>query len=193
MIEGTTWASSRTHAAAMGNVFLLYMGVEPVYGELSNEDTKELFNALGGRYEDWDDAAVHTLQNITDDQVVLDRIRAEDNDQAKMKKYVMSAWDDSDHSLSSFGPCATFTPVQSSAYPQEAHQSKNFFLRVLGRSQGTPAPTQQLTASEQDVEDRAKRGLAKITIFSMGGTIDWEKRLWLILATQFGLQEWTSS
>ena len=177
MIEGTAWEGSRTHAADMGNVFLLYMGVEPVYGELSNEDTKELFKALGGGYEDWADAAVHTLQNITDNQVVLNRITADDNDQAKMKKYVMSTWDDSDHSLSSFGPCATFTPVQSSTYPQEAHQLKNFFLRALGRSQNAPAPTQQLTASEQDAEDKAKRRLAKITIFSMGGTIDWAKKI----------------
>ena len=34
MIEGTIWASARTHAAAMGNVFLLYMGVEPVWTSL---------------------------------------------------------------------------------------------------------------------------------------------------------------
>ena len=37
--------------------------------------------------------------------------------------------------------------------------------------------TKKTIIHEQDSEDETKRGLAKITIFSMGGTIDWAKKI----------------
>jgi hypothetical protein len=162
--------------ALLPNFFIIYFGQNPPTGDITSDDVKLQFTALGTGYDTWCTGAVSAITESRDIAKVRAHLTQVDDDNAWIKHYCDNTWTGTKMTLGENGPCLPITMVDSDVYPMETADIKR---ECLEQSQPAPAFPSYSTLTiqhpgEVGQEAEAMKGAAKLMLLCLRGKVNIE-------------------
>ena len=162
--------------ALLPNFFILYFGQKPPTGDITSDDVKMQFATLGKGYKAWCTGAEEAMNSSRKIGKVRDNVQdvLGYDDITFVQRYCDNNWTGKKMTLSNGGPHLPIILVASDIYPVEAADIKNDFLAQPQSSAVHPS-FNTLTIQhpgELGQEAEAKKGVAKLMLLFLRGTVD---------------------
>jgi hypothetical protein len=178
--DGTAWHDApddkKYVCALLPNFFILYFGQKPPTGDITSEDVKLQFSTLGKGYEAWCLGADEAMQSSDISTKVRKNLTGPMgyDDLTWVQRYCDSTWTGKQMTLSDSGPHLPIIQVDSDVYPLEAADIKKDYL-VQPQASAVYPSFNTLTIQhpcELGQEAEAKKGVAKLMLLFLRGTVD---------------------
>jgi len=131
---------------------------------------------MGSGYNLWARIVDETLNKLNDFLEVMANAK---KDPLLIKKHFLLSWDPKSPTklASNNGPCGTITNMQSDDYPQAANLINKFFIQkllpfVFPQVMTPPGTFMFQLTGEMEKESKAKKGITKLMLMHVCGTID---------------------
>ena len=177
--RGTAWHGKpddeRYGCALLPNFFILYFGQKPPTGDIATDDVKMAFATLGKGYEAWCTAADEALNSKEIIAKVRDNFATLGMDEGTwVKHYCDSTWTGTKMTLRDDGPHLPIMQADSDVYPVESNDiKKDYFAPVHASAVHPPFGTLTIQhPGELGQEAEAKKGVAKLMLLCLRGTVD---------------------
>jgi hypothetical protein len=160
--------------ALLPNFFIIYFGQKPPTGDITSDDVKLQFTALGKGYDTWCTGAVSAIEESRDIAKVRARLSKDSNDNAWIKHYCDNTWSGTKMTLSDGRPHLPIIQVSSDVYPVESADIKKDYFTPLHASAVHP-PFSTLTIQHPGKlgqEAEVKKVVAKLMLLCLRGTVD---------------------
>jgi hypothetical protein len=177
-LANTDWfdTTPKYVCALLPNFFILYFGQKPPTRDITSDNVKMEFVMLGKGCEAWCTGAEEAITSATKIATVLSN--AADvlhyNEVTFVQRYCDNNWMGQKMSISADGPHLPIIQVALEVYPVEAADIKKDFLAQL---QSSTAHPNYITLTIQHPgklgqEAEAKKGVAKLVLLCLRGTVD---------------------
>ena len=177
-LANTDWFNSTEQyvCALLPNFFILYFGQKPPTGDIMSNDVKMEFAPLGKGCEAWCTVAEQAITSARKIAMVLTTMAEAENYNhvGFVQKYFDKNWTGKKMQLTASGPILPIMLVSSDVYPVEAANIKKDFLAQPPSSAMHPS-FNTLTIQhpgELGQEAEAKKGVAKLMLLCLRGTVD---------------------